>query len=236
MEGNFQWDMVISIVVSFVLTIGCYLLSDLGKWSWSLKRRAYLRNGIAESLNKSRSMKTLFSGSRKSVFIENTKRMIRKHQEQKMDREILESITFLRNLAVLNKSVTGSSDFMIEKLSEYHGSLQPVFIKMLKLLRVNKAKEAAELFAKTVGTPAGKEFAGLMIRWDKLEPDELIETLYSHEKSMKAIRMTEQKRRDEIISDLIYFPVVINILVIFINFIYIAYFIDQKEMLQMFIS
>ena len=62
-----------------------------------------------------------------------------------------------------------------------------------------------------------------------------METLLSYEKTMKAVRVTEQKKRDEIISDLIYFPVVLNILVIFINFIYIAYFIDQKEMLQMFI-
>jgi hypothetical protein len=34
------------------------------------------------------------------------------------------------------------------------------------------------------------------------------------------------------ISDLIYLPVVVNKLVIFINFIYVAYFIDQKEMLE----
>ncbi|MDD3169457.1 MAG: hypothetical protein PHC91_08380 [Eubacteriales bacterium] len=68
-----------------------------------------------------------------------------------------------------------------------------------------------------------------------VEPRELLETLLSYEKSMKAVRLTDQKRKDEVISDLIYFPVVINILVIFINFIYVAYFLDQREMLQMFL-
>jgi hypothetical protein len=51
---------------------------------------------------------------------------------------------------------------------------------------------------------------------------------------MKAARLTEQKKKDEMISDMVYFPVVVNILVIFVNFIYVAYFLDQKEMLQMF--
>ena len=152
-----------------------------------------------------------------------------------MDREIFESITFLRNLASIEKGRSSSTDCIIEKLSEQKGLLQPVFIKMLNLLRVNRPREAAALFSQKVGTAAGRDFAGLLLQWDKLEPAELIETLLSYEKSMKAARLTDQKRMDEVISDLIYFPVVVNILVIFINFIYVAYFIDQKEMLRMFL-
>ncbi len=152
-----------------------------------------------------------------------------------MDREIFESIIFLRNLASIEKGRSCGTDAVIEKLSEHNGLLQPIFIRMLHLLRLNQSKEAAALFSDKVGTPAGRDFAGLLIQWDKLEPGELLETLLSYEKSMKAARLTDQKRRDEIVSDLIYFPVVVNILLIFINFIYIAYFIDQREMLQMFL-
>jgi hypothetical protein len=150
-----------------------------------------------------------------------------------MDREIFESITFLRNLASIEKGRTASSDYVIEKLSEHNGLLQPVLIKMLNLFRLNRTKEAVDLFSQEVGTAAGRDFAGLLIQWDKLEPSQLLETLLSYEKSFKAARLTDQKKKDEIISDLIYFPVVVNILVIFVNFIYVAYFIDQKEMLQM---
>jgi hypothetical protein len=135
-----------------------------------------------------------------------------------MDREIFESITFLRNLASIEKGRSCSTDFIIEQLSEHNGLLQPIFIKMLNLLRVNKPKEAAVLFAQKVGTTAGRDFAGLLIQWDRLEPGELLETLLSYEKGMKAVRLTDQKRRDEVVSDLIYFPVVVNILVIFYQF------------------
>jgi len=44
-------------------------------------------------------------------------------------------------------------------------------------------------------------------------------------------RQTRQKKRDEMISDLIYFPVIMNVMLILINFIYVAYFIDQRDAL-----
>ncbi len=216
------------------IAIGAHMVKKNNVWSWNLKRRAYLRNGRAESFLKYRSWEALLENRKKGSPLEAVFRLINAYREKKMDREIFESITFLRNLASIEKGRSSSTDFIIEQLSEHNGLLQPVFIKMLNLLRVNKAKEAAELFAKKVGTTAGRDFAGLLIQWDRLEPGELLETLLSYEKSMKAVRLTDQKRRDEVVSDLIYFPVVVNILVIFINFIYVAYFLDQKEMLQMF--
>ena len=230
-----DWDLSISVCLMVCLIIGVYLLSDNTGWTWSLKKRAYLRNGISDSImnqrNWEKAMRNIYRiGPFKKLF-----QIINNYREQKMDREIFESITFLRNLASIDKEKAGSSDYIIEKLSDYDGLLQQIFIKMLNLLRVNQPQEAAELFSKSVGTSASKEFAELLLRWDQMDPCELNETLLSYEKSMKAIRLTEQKRKDEIISDLIYFPVVINILVIFVNFIYVAYFIDQKEMLQMFI-
>lgn len=232
---NLDWEIGITIGLVLCLTLGIWLLKDYSIWSWSLKRRAYLRNGIARSIMNIRSWEYLLERRKKSNPIDLAVRWVRSYREKKMDREIFESITFLRNLASIEKGKTSSSDAIIEKLSEHNGLLQPIFIRMLKLLRINQPKEAAAIFYQKVGTTASRDFAGLLLQWDRLESRELLETLLSYEKGMKAARLTDQKRKDEIISDLIYFPVVINILVIFINFIYVAYFLDQKEMLQMFI-
>lgn len=231
---DLSWDMGIAVGFVICFAAGIYLQKDYGLWTWSLKRRAYLRNGAAGSVKKYRSWESFLESRKKNRPFEILFRFIRSYRERKMDREIFESITFLRNLASIEKGRSSSTDSIIEKLSEHNGLLQPIFIKMLNLLRMNQPKEAAALFSQRVGTTASRDFAGLLIQWDRLEPGELIETLLSYEKSMKAVRLTDQKRKDEIISDLIYFPVVINILVIFINFIYVAYFIDQKEMLKMF--
>lgn len=230
-----NWNMVVAAGCAACLAVGIYLVKGLGVWSWSLKRRAYLREGIADSILKYRSWESFLESRKKGSPFEKAFRWFKAYREKKMDREIFESITFLRNMASIEKGRNSSTDYIIEKLSEHNGLLQPIFIRMLNLLRMNQPKEAAALFSQKVGTPASRDFAGLLIQWDRLEPAELLETLLSYEKSMKAMRLTDQKRRDEIISDLIYFPVVVNILVIFINFIYVAYFIDQKEMLQMFL-
>lgn len=230
-----NYNLIMSAGFAVCFTGGIYLLRDRRQWSWSLKRRAYLRNGVADSILKYRSWEAFLENRKMGSPIDKVFRVIRAYREKKMDREISESITFLRNMASIEKGRSSSADSVIERLAEHNGLLQPVFVRMLNLLRVNQPKEAAAFFSQKVGTPAARDFAGLLIQWDRLEPGELLETLLSYEKSMKAVRLTYQKRRDEIVSDLIYFPVVVNILAIFINFIYVAYFIDQKEMLRMFI-
>jgi hypothetical protein len=234
MNSELGWS--IGITAGFVTCIraGLWLLKGRSAWAWSLKRRAYMRNSAAGGFVNYLSLGSLPEGWKKGGAFERILRLIKACREKKMDREIFESVTFMRNLASIEKGRNSSADSVIEKLSENNGLLQPIYIKMLNLLRINRLQEAAALFSQKVGTPAGRDFAHLLLQWDRLEPGELLETLLSFEKSMKAVRLTDQKRKDEIVSDLIYFPVVVNILVIFVNFIYVAYFIDQKEMLKMF--
>lgn len=230
-----DWTIVITACFVISTAVGFWLLKDRTAWAWSLKRRIYLRSGAMSGLMNYLDLEAFAARRRFSHAYEKLYKVFRTYQQRKMDKEIFEAIIFLRNLASIEKGRSSSADSVIETLSENHGLLRPIFIKMLKLLRINQTKEAAALFSQRVGTTAGRDFAGLLIQWDRLEPSQLLETLISYEKSMKAVRLTEQKRRDEIVSDMIYFPVVINILVIFINFIFVAYFIDQKELLQMFV-
>ncbi|QOX62497.1 hypothetical protein FRZ06_03620 [Anoxybacterium hadale] len=225
------WYRGIPMGLMGVFLTGIFIIKDRRLWVFSLQRRLELRSS---AVLKARSSSEREFRQHKTGIFEMPSRIIRNIREQSMDKEILEAIAFLRNLATLGRGKTSSSDYIIERLSEHNGILQPVYVKMLSLLRMNQSTAAAEYFAKKVGTTAGRDFAGLLIQWDRLEPTGLLETLLSYEKSIKAVRVTYQKKRDEIVSELIYFPVVVNILAIFINFIYIAYFIDQKELLQLF--
>lgn len=170
-------------------------------------------------------------------FIEQMKawKLIKKIKNEKKDKEIYEAIAFLRNMTAIGKGSSVSSDFVIQQLANHKGILQKTYIKMLSYLRLNRKEEAALIFYEMVGTPMGKDFARLLIQWDEMDPSGLTEILLSHQKNIKEVRMTIQKRRDEMISDLIYFPVVMNVILIFINFIYVAYFLDQKEILQIFL-
>lgn len=156
----------------------------------------------------------------------------KKRKMELIDKEIYDAISFLRNVIALDRGNQVSTDFIVEQLSEREGVLQPIYIRMLSLLRLNKKEEAVQMMSVELQTSNGKEFAGLLLKWDEINPQELVEILLSHQKSIKEFRVTSRKQKDEMISDLIYFPVVMNVVFIFINFIYVGYFISQKEILQ----
>ena len=54
------------------------------------------------------------------------------------------------------------------------------------------------------------------------------------QKNIKEERITEIKKRDEAVSDILYLPVVLDLLLVFFNFLYIAYFSQQKDILEFF--
>lgn len=214
-----EWNLLYSIIV-VLASIGIYLIL--------CEEKKYFRRGIInkfeEKINNS------------YIKINLNSRLVawkNKRKKQIIDKEIYEGISFLRNIISIDRGRQVSTDFIVEQLSQKEGALQNIYIRMLSLLRINKKKEAQQFMAEYLETPIGKEFAGLLIKWDEINPLELSEILLSHQKSIKEIRMTEQRRIDEVASDLLYFPVIINVVFIFINFIYVGYFINQKEVLEM---
>ncbi|HVI42187.1 MAG TPA: hypothetical protein VM577_16160, partial [Anaerovoracaceae bacterium] len=98
-----NWSIGITIGFMVCLSAGIYLLKDQSVWTWSLKRRAYLRNGVAGSIMKYRSWESILENRKKGHPFEIIFRLIRSYREKKMDKEIFESITFLRNLASIEK-------------------------------------------------------------------------------------------------------------------------------------
>lgn len=156
-------------------------------------------------------------------------------KERKKERELYEGISFLKNMIVIPDNCRVSADAVIESLFEYSDLLRPVYSKMLNYLRMNRKEEALRFFALESGAGLGRDFGRLLLDFDQVPPDKLLETLISYQKTLKEMNLTNLKKKDEMISDLVYLPVVLNVVLIFINFIYIAYFLDQKEMLQMFL-
>ncbi|MDO4553041.1 MAG: hypothetical protein Q4C22_05840 [Bacillota bacterium] len=163
------------------------------------------------------------------------KGMVRRREQKRMDMEIYEGISLLRNLTILGKGSAVPADYILEELAQHKGLLQPVCGRTLHLLRMNRREEAEAYFARAVGTPISRDFARLLLQWDAIDPKDLLETLLSHQKNIKEIRTTAQKRKDETISDLVYLPVVLNVMLVFINFLYVGYFMDQRELLTMFL-
>ena len=213
-------DYGIYVISLCALTQGWLLLTK----EWGFVRLC--RNNLALRGRKAKGKAAGFASALKE------KEWLRRRREEKVDEEIYANISFLRNITALGRGRKVGADFIIEQLSLRESVLQPVYIKMLANLRLGKKEDAMELFSREAPTTIGKEFGGLLLQWDDMDPAELTEILISHQKNIKEVKTTIQKKRDEMISDLIYIPVVVNVFLIFINFIYVAYFMEQQEMLR----
>ena len=153
-------------------------------------------------------------------------------RKEKVNREIFEAIGFIRNLIAAKKGMDISADLLLEQLSEEDGVLKPAYSKALSLLRVNKKTEMVEVFAAMAGTKFADDFIRIVIRWDKVSPEKLASTLLSYQSAMKEIRTTKLKKKAEVLSDLVFLPVVANVIFIFINFIIVGYFLGQREFME----
>lgn len=159
-------------------------------------------------------------------------RYMEKKRKERVDREIFEAISFLRNIVVLGREQDVGLDYVLQLLCEKEGVLKEGFSTMLSLIRTNQMKEAERRFNEYAGSEAAKDFCRLIMKWDSISAKDLLETLTSYEKAAKEIMITNIRRKDEITSNIIYIPVVLNVIVIFIDFLCVAFFIEQKEMLD----
>jgi hypothetical protein len=157
-------------------------------------------------------------------------KLLRQYQADKVDAEIYEAMALLKNILFTDNKNPGGSDTIIEQLAGYSSLLKPHYFKMLNYLRLNRKEDAIAYFAKEAGTKMSSDFGRLLLQIDEIRPRELEETILSYQKSMREVKITKQKQQDELISDLLYLPVIINVLLIFVNFIYVSYFIEQKTM------
>ena len=157
--------------------------------------------------------------------------LLRPRRTEKINKEIYTALGIMRNLASADSGGRVTTDALVEQFAKTDGLLKPVYSGVLRLIRIGKKTEAIEYFSSAAGTELSRDFIMIIIEWDNIEPSRLQKTILSFRSAIKEIRTTELIKRDEVLSDLVYLPVIAGILIIFMNFIYIAYFIEQKELL-----
>ncbi|MDR2163676.1 MAG: hypothetical protein LBO70_07045 [Clostridiales Family XIII bacterium] len=153
-------------------------------------------------------------------------------RNERADREIFEAIGAARNIIAASGGAHISADVLFEQFARTEGNLAPAFHRALALLRVNRKDEMVRRFAEDVNTPMAGDFIRILAKWDDISPEKLSSTLLSYQSAIKETRTTALKRRGEIYSDLIYFPAVLNVLVVLMNFIFVSYYIEQRDLFE----
>ena len=216
-------DFLVVIIVAVILSAGILnLMPSTAKWVSSKFRLPPERKISGASLKE----KLAAAGGIASKYADGF-RAARKNES--VLREIYSALSILRNQASATNVTT---DFLLESFSETDGVLKDAYAGSLRLLRTGRRTEAAEYFSSYADVSFARDFILLILDWDAISPGYQKQAIVAFQNALKETRTTELVRKNEVISDLVYLPVVAGVLVIFVNFIYVAYFAEQSALLN----
>ena len=153
-------------------------------------------------------------------------------KEELVCKELYTALSILRNHASADgPGVSVTTDYILEQFAQNEGVLAKNFAGALRFLRTGRRNEAIEYFTTAAGVELARDFIMLVLDWDAVPPHKLTKTIVAFQNALKETRTTKLIKRNEALSDLVYLPVVACVLVIFVNFIYVAYFAEQRALL-----
>lgn len=146
---------------------------------------------------------------------------------KKIDLELYNSISQLKNLAVVQKDRPMSADFLIEQLVRFTNKSKRVLMQTLSMMREGKDQEGIAFFKQTINSKLAIEFANILSKLDYLNPAELRGQLIILQSSFRNEKTTMKLAQQELLSNLIFLPIVAVAIVILLNFVVITVWLDS---------
>lgn len=154
-----------------------------------------------------------------------------KVNKEKLEAELYDSCLTLKNLALANGTRPLSGEFIYALLMENSAKLRPVYREMLVLYRQGKDEQAFEYFAEAIGTKAGKNFAAILAKVEKINPLQLVEQMEVFQNMMAEKRMTQAMKTAQRNSLITTMWSSATVFALIINFAVVAVFMDTLNML-----
>lgn len=172
-------------------------------------------------------------GKRDSPFVFITKQIIH-NQNKKKDIEIYRLLIQLKNIAVTRQIKPYSGDYTINQLIKFSQLTKSALINFLIFYNIGKEEEAYKKFTKEINTKMGCDFARILLKLDKLNPLELIEQINIIKERNREEHITEKHRKQNTLSDIIYFPIIVPVFIVLLNFIMVTIWIPKIENMMFF--
>ena len=168
----------------------------------------------------------------KNDFSDIVVRLRKAKRRELVHKEIYSALSVLRNYASAEDGSAGvTSDYILEQFAGTDGTLKDAYAGTLRLLRTGRRSEAADYFTAAADIELARDFVLLVLDWDAAPSNKLKQAVNAFQNALRETRTTELLRKTETMSDLVYLPVIVGVLIVFVNFIYVAYFAEQRELL-----
>ena len=162
--------------------------------------------------------------------------MIMKKSKSQIDKELYNSSVILKNLALVQRQMPFSADYMYERIMENSVLLKPIYSQMLATYRSMDSNEAFKVLPLVVGTKTSKNFAIILSKLEKLNPAELEKQMDIFQKSMMESRMTYAIKRVQRTSLVLTGLATITVFALLLNFVVVVVFLNTIDTLnQLFI-
>ena len=206
--------------------------SDLGPRAMYLALENWARQNGSLKMEARKYVKQSEAAARKSAPYRKLQQFAAGRRREAMQRDLAESLSYVKNLVVIGRGENMSAQLLLEELSELSKDLGPVFLSMARSIQMFDKETAARQLFEALPFSYAKDIGEFLAGWEDIPPSDLLNTVEVYRSALREDRLTRQKRWDETISDLVYFPVVVNSMVVLLNFIYVAYFLQQKDALS----
>lgn len=154
-----------------------------------------------------------------------------KRRSQDYDRELFNSVTTLKNLAIAQEDDALSADLMLEKLMDNSKKLKPIYAQTISIYRSGDKTKALKFFSDAIGTKNGKAFAMTLEKIDKIDPSELRTQVLSLQEIMSEERYTKGLEKAESKGTLIYAMATGVCLICLLNFLFVCVIMDTLSLM-----
>lgn len=149
-----------------------------------------------------------------------------------LNQELFESTLTLKNLSIVRSETPLSADFIFESLMDNSNYLKPIFKEMLSIYRSGNPEGAFSYFAEKTGSRAGRNFASILEKVDKINPVELVNQMEVFQNMMAETHLTAKEKDVENKSVIVTTCSTITIFALLINFTVVVVFLDTLSTLS----
>lgn len=119
-----------------------------------------------------------------------------------------------------------SSNYIFDEIIKYTRATKPIYYQMLSLWNMDRRDEAANYFAREVGTKEAGDLASVFLKLDHLSPKELKNQLIHYQNNMRTEKITLRENINERNGNLMYVLVIISAIVVLLNFLVIVLVVE----------
>lgn len=152
-------------------------------------------------------------------------------QRDALEQELFGSCIILKNMAIVQKGMPMSADYILEQLMANSTGLKNVYGEMLFRWRNGYGAEAFDIMGERLKTKAARSFAFILSKTDHIDPAELVTAMRSFEEDFAGYRMTKAMKRAERKSLITTMAATASIFAILMNFSIVVVFMDMLTML-----